>query len=127
MKKSVIFCRFFLYGLVNLFREKESALKNFDASFVNANEALKKGDLKNGINIFIQSLAVAGTFSRSLRQAIKALLCALSCHERITKTWFGAPWIKKDINTRDEALRTAWTFIDSINKQLRERGLGWIN
>lgn len=118
------------------FKRHPLNLAEFNEKFVAGNNALARGDsdgLKTGIKLFIESIPVAGLNSRPLRKAIRHLYTALSFHDRAdTKgPWnrdlsgYGIVCWKTDLCDRDEALKHAWPYIESINNDLKSRGLGW--
>lgn len=111
-------------------------LEAFNEKFVSGNKALSQGNadgLKTGISLLIDSLAFAGPYASDMKCAIEALYCALSHHDRAdTKgPWnrdlsgYGVMCWKNDLYDRDSALRQAWPHIESINRQLKSKGLGW--
>lgn len=111
-------------------------LPAFNLKFIAANKALTGGNtdaLKAGIGLLIESLVDAGEFAPRIVSAIRELHCALSHHDRAdTKgPWnrdlsgYGLFSWKNDLYDRDDALRRAWPHINSINEELKTRGLGW--
>lgn len=125
--------------ITNLFRKhKEGPLDliRFNEKFVEGNQALALGNtdgLKTGLTRLIEALEFAGPFTKRLVPAIKSLRCALSHHDRAdTKgpwNWdlsgYGLLSWTKDLYDRDTALREAWPHIESINRELKSKGLGW--
>jgi hypothetical protein len=108
----------------------------FNETFIKANKALRQGNtagLKTGIALFISSLPVAGTHQEDIADTIRALYCALNCHERADKKgpWnrdlsgYGMIQWKDDLWSRDDALRAAWPHVKTINDSLIAAGLGW--
>ncbi len=111
-------------------------LPEFNAKFIAANQALAKGNtegLKDGIGLLIDSLSVAGDFADRIGTAIQHLYCALSHHDRADTK---GPWNRdlsgyglfswsNDIWDRNDALLRAWSFISSVNDELKIHDLGW--
>jgi len=113
-----------------------SNLPAFSLRFIAANKALTGGNtdsLKAGISLLIESLDDAGEFAPRIVSAVRELHCALSHHDRAdTKgPWnrdlsgYGLFSWKNDLYDRDDALRRAWPHIQSINEELKLKGLGW--
>lgn len=123
-------------AVVQSFTPKPLNLAAFNEKFVAANKTLAHGNteaLKGGIVFLIESLDYAGEFTEGVMHAIRELRCALRHHDRAdTKgPWnrdlsgYGVLSWKNDLYDRDAALARAWPHLESINNELKARGLGW--
>jgi len=137
-KEIIMSIKQILQSILNFSSQEKSGedIIKFSSLFVKANMALTRGNteaLKQGITLFIKSLDYAGKYEGDIAKAIGILRRALSRHDRADRKgpWnrdlsgYGVMAWRGDLYERDVALGNAWKYIEAVNDDLLNQGLGW--